>query len=204
MAGLGRKYTSGDVDTEQRDFEDLPAGIYKLEIEGTDIVDTGPENARTGNGLKYTSNVLEPEELKGRKFFGFINLENKNDEAQRIGQQEFACLRRACGIDEINDSEELHFIGYTVKLALGKPSKKLNADGTPMYPARMQVKRYYFPDEGNMPEAALDAVQPAKGPGKPANDNRQQPANDNRPQTAAKTTASTAAAAGAKRPWGKK
>jgi hypothetical protein len=32
MASLGKTYTAGDVDTEQRDFEDLPSGIYKLEV----------------------------------------------------------------------------------------------------------------------------------------------------------------------------
>jgi hypothetical protein len=199
LAGLGRKYTAGDVDTDQR--EELPAGIYKLEIESTDIVETGPEDARTGNGLKYTANVLEPESLKGRKFFGFINLENKNDEAQRIGQQEFACLRRACGIEDIEDSEELHFIGYTVKLAMGNPSKKKNADGTPVYPARLTVKRYYFPDEGNLPEPKIDENQPSKPAPRAANDNRAA-SNDNKPATS--KPAATAAAGGKSRPWGNK
>lgn len=190
MASLGKKYTAGDVDTEQREFEDLPAGTMKFEIEATEIVETGPEEARTGVGLKYTANILAPEEVEGRKFFGFINLENKNSQAQEIGQKEFACLRRAVGIDEIDDSEELHFREYTVKLGMGKPSKKKNADGSPMYPARMEVKRYYFPDEGNVPEPAIDDNQPKAAP---VNDNRQAASNDNKP---------AAASGQKKRPWG--
>ncbi|RJG46534.1 hypothetical protein [Mesorhizobium sp. DCY119] len=206
MASLGKKYTAGDVSTEQRDYEDLPTGIYQLEIEASDVVETGPENARTGVGLKYTAVVLAPEEVKGRKYFGFVNLENKNSEAQRIGQEEFARLRRSIGVEEIDESEELHFRTFTVKLGMGKPSKKLNADGTPMYPARVEPKVYYFPDDGpgghgsNIPEPAIDAVQPTAAP---ANDNRQS-AN---PSTARSTNNGGAAASSAgkpNRPWGSK
>lgn len=190
MASLGKTYVSGDVDTTQRDFEDLPAGIMQFEIEASEIVETGPEDARTGVGLKYTAAVLAPEAVKGRKFFGFINLENKNPTAQEIGQREFGALRRALGLDNVSDSEELHYIAYTVKLGLGKPSK----DGK--YPARMEVKRYYFPDEGNVPAPAIDANQPAPQPAA-ANDNRRAAAsNDNKPASAAAGTT--------RRPWGSK
>jgi len=203
MASFGKTYTAGDVDTTQRDFEDLPAGIVQFEIETTEIIETGPENARVGNGLKYTANVLAPEEIKGRKYFGFINLEHKNSQAAEIGQREFACLRRACQIEEIEDSEQLHFISYTVRLGLGKPSKEKNADGTPKYPARMEVKRYFFPDEGNVPEPALDAVQPNR-PAAPANDNGRQSANDNRQASQTQTASGTSAATGRRLPWGAK
>jgi hypothetical protein len=189
MASLGKTYVAGDVDTTQKDFEDLPAGIMQFEIEATDVVETGPEGARTGVGLKYTANVLAPEEVSGRKFFGFINLENKNPTAQEIGQREFASLRRACGIDQIDDTEELHFRTYTVKLGLGRPSK----DGK--YPARMEVKRYFFPDENNVPEPSIDAQQPAAVAQRPANDNRPAAANNNKPAQPAKAAGS--------RPWSK-
>lgn len=190
MASLGKTYVAGDVDTTQRDFEDLPAGIMQFEIEATDIVDTGPEEARTGCGLKYTANVIAPDEVKGRKFFGFINLENKNPTAQEIGQREFGAMRRAMGLDEVSDTEELHFRSYTVKLGLGKPSK----DGK--YPARMEVKRYFFEDEGNVPQPSIDANQPV-AQARPANDNRPAAANSNKPAPAA-----AAAGGQKKRPWG--
>lgn len=197
MAALGKKYVAGDVTTEQRDYSDLPAGIMEFEIEASEVVETGPEDARTGNGLKYTANVRAPAEVEGRKFFGFINLENQSAEAQRIGQEEFARLRRAVGVDEIDDSEELHLKPYLVKLAMGRPSKKVNSDGTPKYPAKMEVKTYYFPDQGNLPEPALDAVQSVKAKPPAANDNRQAAANQN-----TKAAAPAAAAGVKKRPWG--
>src|SRR5690554_4670330 len=103
MAKLGQRFDATAHDTEQRDFEDLPAGISQFEIEEADVVDTGPEDAPTGSGIKYIANVLAPEEVQGRKFFGFINIENQNSQAQEIGQRELASLCRAMELDGVED-----------------------------------------------------------------------------------------------------
>ncbi len=193
MAQLASKFDATEHDTEQRDFEGLPNGIYEFEVEASEIVETGPEKDRTGNGMKYTANVREPEALAGRKFFGFINLENKNAQAQEIGQKELASMCRAIGITEVEDTEELHLQPFIVKIGMGKPSKKKDADGNPEYPAKSEIKKYFFPDEGNLPEPAIDENQPVKA----ANDNRAPAASDNKP-----APAKAAAAGGKKRPWG--
>lgn len=181
MAKLGQKFNAHDHDTEQRDYEELPNGIYKLEIEASDVTETS-----TGSGtiLKTTNVVVEPEEYKGRKLFNNYNLENQSAKAQEIGQKQFAALCRAIGVSEVEDSEDLHFHTFTVKVGLGKPSK----DG--QYPARAEIKRYYFPDEGNVPEPAIDDNQPAPATTTPANDNRK-----------AEPAKQQAAAGGKKRPW---
>ena len=179
MAQLGQKFDATAHDTTQRDYEELPNGIYKLEIEASDVV---PTSTGSGTILKTTMTVVEPEDYKGRKIFNNYNLENKNAQAQEIGQRQFASLCRAIGIADVEDSEDLHFHAFTAKIALGKPSK----DG--QYPARAEIKRYYFEDEGNVPEPAIDDNQPSKAP---ANDNRQPAANDNKAAGGAK-----------KRPWG--
>lgn len=184
MAVLGSKFNAHDHDTEQRDYEELPNGVYALEIEASDVA---PTKAGTGTILKTTSVVLEPEDFKGRKLFTNYNIENPNSQAQEIGQRQFASLCRAIGITEVEDSEQLHFHRYVVKVKLGKPSK----DG--QYPARAEIATYYFPDQGNVPEPAIDAEQPAR---------MRAPANDNRP--AARPAAQQQAAAGGaakKRPW---
>jgi len=200
MAKLSTRFDATAVDTTpQQEFEDLPTGIYKFELEAAEIKETGPEGARTGSGMKYTANVLEPEELAGRKFFGFINLENINSQAQEIGQREFASLCRALELDGVDDTDELLLIAYTAKLGMGKDSKKRNPDGSPQYPARVEVKRYYFPDEGEIPEPAIDAVQPVKAAPRAA-------ANDNKPAgrpAAARPAAAPAREPGSK-PWAKK
>ena len=197
MAKLSTRFDATAHDTEQRaDFEDLPTGIYRMELEAAEIKDTAPDGVKTGSGMKYTANVIEPEELAGRKFFGFINLENTNEEAQRIGQQEFARLCRAVELDGADDTDELLLIPFTVKLGMGKDSKRKNADGSPQFPARVVIKRFYFPDEGEIPEPAIDAVQPAKAASRAA-------ANDNRPAARPAAAAAPARAPGSK-PWAKK
>jgi hypothetical protein len=187
MAGLGQRFDATAHDTEQRDYEELPNGVYQLEIEASDVV---PTKAGNGTVLKTTMVVIAPEEYKGRKLFSTFNLENANSQAQEIGQRQFASLCRAIGVDAVEDSEELHFRAFTAKVALGKPSK----DG--QYPARAEIKSYFFPDTGNVPEPAIDANQPA--PAAPAR--VQAPANDNR--APAGRPAAAAAAGGARRPWG--
>ena len=185
MASLGKSFNASDFDTEQRaEYSELPNGVYHMEVEASDVA---PTKSGTGTILKATMAVVAPEDLKGRKLFSTYNLENSNPQAQEIGQKQFASLCRAIGVQSVEDSEELHFRTFTVKIGLGKPSK----DG--QYQARAEIKKYFFPDEGDMPDPAIDAEQPRPAP---ANDNRAPAANDNRQQQAR-----PAAAAGA-RPWG--
>lgn len=192
MAVLGKKFDATAHDTTQSDYAELPNGIYKLEIEVSEVKETS--NGK-GTVLKVTNVVVEPEEYKGRKLFNNYNLENESAQAQEIGQKQFAALCRAIGVTEVEDSEELHFRAYTARVALGRASK----DG--QYPARAEIKRYYFEDEGNVPEPAIDDVQPTAKPAatRPAaaNNNQRPAANQNTPAAAA------AKPAGA-RPWGKK
>lgn len=187
MATLGTKFNAQDHNTEQRDYEELPNGIYELEVEASDVA---PTKDGRGTILKTTMVVLRPEDFAKRKLFNNFNLENPSVQAQEIGQRQFASLCRAIGVSEVEDSEELHFKAFTAKIGLGKPSK----DG--QYPARAEIKRYYFPDQGDVPEPAIDADQPRAA----ANDNRTSaastpPANDSR-AAPAKT-----AAGGKARPW---
>lgn len=187
MAQLGQRFDATAHDTTQSDYSELPNGIYELEVESSDVA---PTKDGKGTILKTTMVVLRPEDYAKRKIFNNYNLENPSAQAQEIGQKQFASLCRAIGVRDVEDSEDLHFKAFTVKIGLGKPSK----DG--QYPARAEIKRYYFADEGQLPEPAIDAEQPA--PTKPANGNRQPAAraagnDNNRPAAAAGTTG--------KRPW---
>lgn len=181
MAQLGQKFDATAHDTEQRgDYEELPNGIYELEVEASDVT---PTKDGRGTILKTTMVVIRPESHAKCKLFTNYNLENPNAQAQEIGQRQFASLCRAIGVGEVEDSEELHFHAFMAKIGLGKPSK----DG--QYPARAEIKKYFFADEGDLPEPMIDDNQPKVAPA---------PANDNKP-----ATATTAKAAGS-RPWPKR
>lgn len=190
MAALGSTFNATEFETEQRDYTELPNGIYRLEVEASDVV---PTKAGDGVILKTTLSVLEPEQFKSRKLFNTYNLENKNPTAQKIGQEQFASLCRAIGETSVDDSEHLHFRAFTAQIGLGKPS----ADGK--YPARAEVKKYFFntDKDGNsidLPEPSVDAVQPAAAA--PVT-RAQAPANDNRQAAAAPKSAGS-------KPWGAK
>lgn len=184
MAGLGTSFDATQHDTEQRDFENLPIGDYELEVSASEVKATKKGD---GKGINLTYSVLAPQEYEGRKFFSWINIEHANAQAQEIGQKELASLCRACGLSGIDDTEQLHFIRFTAKVGVGKPSTK---DGT-TYPGRNEIKKFYFPDEGAVPEA--------KAPPVAANDNAAAPSNV---RTAQQSGGS--AATGKARPWGKK
>lgn len=192
MARIGVRVEATEENTQQRDFGNIPNGDYLLEITASEVREKNEGTRDHAINLSVTIDVIEPEEFKGRKIFGNYNLQHPKDDVQRIGQQQFACLLRALGMSEApEDSEELHLVSFTAKIGMGRDSKEKNADGTPKYAARNEVKKYYYPDQGDIPQPSIDANQPAAAPAA-ANDNK----------AAARPAA--AAATGARRPWGAK
>ncbi|MBO0129140.1 DUF669 domain-containing protein [Agrobacterium burrii] len=192
MAKIGIRVEATEENTQQRDFTNLPNGDYQLEISASEIKEKNKDTRDHAINLSVTIDVLAPDELKGRKVFNNYNLQHPNPQTQEIGQRQFACLLRSLGLNEApEDSDELHFISFMARIGMGKDSKEKNADGTPKYAARNELKKYYYPDEGNLPEPKVDAAPPG------ANDNRRTAAsNDNKPSAA---TAGTT-----RRPWGSK
>jgi hypothetical protein len=192
MAAITR-FDATAVDTTQRtEFDNLPDGIYRLEVTKSEVK---PTNKGDGTYLSLVYSVVEPEQYKGRLVFGIIMLEHPNSSTQEIGQKSLASLCRAVGLAEIEDSDALHFISFIAKIGLSKPSKDKNADGTPVYGPKNEIKRFFFEDSDDMPEIGVTAPVAA-------NDNKP-PANDNAPAKGdARTTGNSGAAAtGAKRPW---
>lgn len=166
MAALGQSY---NPDAEPSSgFTPMPAGDYTLEIVESDYVANGKG---TGMVLKLTAQVVDGE-FAERKLFINLNLEHDNSVAQDIAQRDFAALRRAVGVLNPVDSEDLHF--KTFKVRLGIEKRKDTGD------LQNAIKKYYFDGEG----------------GAPANDNRAA-ANENRPAPQQQAATGTAG----KRPW---
>lgn len=189
MAQLTSTFRATEYDTEQRDFTNLPDGVYRLEVTKSEVK---PTNKGDGTYLNLVYSVIEPEEYKGRLIFGNIMLEHPNASTQDIGQKALASLCRAVGLQEIEDSDALHFIGFTAKVGLSKPSKEKNADGSPLYPPKNEIKRYYFSDSDDMPDIGVTAGAAPK------------PANDNKPAPVAANSNAAAGGAAKARPWGRK
>ena len=87
-------------------FEPIPAAWYLAEVTKSEMKQT---NAKTGHYLTCQLKVLEGE-YTGRYLFNLMNLDNPNPVAVEIAQKELASMCEACGLDEIEDSTELHGI----------------------------------------------------------------------------------------------
>ncbi|KRE22568.1 hypothetical protein ASE66_25600 [Bosea sp. Root483D1] len=92
----------------------LPAGPYTLEIVETDYV---VNLAGTGMVLKCKAQVVGGD-YDQRPFYINYNLENDNATAAEIGQRDFAGLRRATGVLQLEDSQELHFKQFGVLIGI--------------------------------------------------------------------------------------
>lgn len=187
MASLGG-FNPQDHDTEQTEYPELPKGTYVFEVESAEL-DIKEKGVR--EGLKIVYAVVEPGELEGRKMFDYMNLNHPTPIAQEIGNKTLAKLCRAGEImpedGQDMQTDDLKFKKFTASIGWGKPSKTKNADGTPEFPAKMEIKKWYFPDQGKVPEAEVEEA-----------------ANDNTPKSKPAANDNAKPTASGSKPWGKK
>ena len=135
MAQLPSVFNAKDSD-KMGGFEPVPAGWYIAEVAKSEYKATA---AKTGHYLTCQIKILEPEEHKGRVVFNLLNLDNPNQTAVEIAQKELASMCEACGLDELEDSTELHGIPMGIRLAI-EP-----ADAN--WPAKNKIKAYKLAEE---------------------------------------------------------
>ncbi len=102
---------------EDKGFEVLPAGTYTGHIIQSEMKET---KAGTGMFLELRIQVLD-EPYTGRLVFERLNLVNPNETAVKIAQRTLADLCEACGVDEVEDSEELHGIEFMMDVKIDPP-----------------------------------------------------------------------------------
>jgi hypothetical protein len=116
------------------DYTPLPAGEYTLEI-----VESEYKATQSGTGMVLGCKAqIVGGDYDGRPFYLNYDLENQNDIAVEIGQRDFAGLRRATGVVELDDSEQLHWRPFRVKIGV-QPHKKTGE-------LQNVVKQYLFDD----------------------------------------------------------
>ena len=142
MAQLPSVFNAKDNE-KMGSFDPIPAAWYLAEIKKTEMKAT---KAKTGHYLSGQLVILEGEE-KGRYLFFLLNLDNPNPVAVDIAQKELASICEACGLDEIEDSTELHGIPMAVRVVI-KP-------GSGGYPPKNEIKAYKA--EADMPESEEDS-----------------------------------------------
>jgi len=116
-------------------FEVLEPGWYLGAVQKSELMDT---KAGTGKYLKLQFKLYGDasggDNGKGRMVWQNLNLINPNQQAVEIAERELATLCRACGLEAIEDSVELHDIEVGILLAI-QPA-------TAQWPAKNIIKGY--------------------------------------------------------------
>lgn len=144
----------GGFDSSKHDdpgFEPLPEGAYLCIVESSEMKAT---KAGTGTGINLKLQVIDGE-YKGRTLFWWLNYNNPNETAQRIGRSELAALCRAVNILQPKDTMELHNIPFVAHVVV-TPAK----DG---YDAGNKVKKTESKAEFAKSKAANGAAQAGSG-----------------------------------------
>lgn len=117
MPLLPQAANTADNNTAMDDRSPIPAGDYLMHIVKTEMKQT---KAKTGHYLSCQFKVLEGD-CKGRVVFTNLNLDNPNPVAVEIANKELNSICQACGLEGVEDSDELLNIPMkvTVKVTPG-------------------------------------------------------------------------------------
>ena len=132
-------------------FSVLPAGWYPAEITKSEIKDN---RAGTGKILKLQFKIIDHEEYKGRMVFANLNIIHQNQVAVEIAEKELATICEACGVGEVEDTDELHDIPLGIKLSI-RPE-------TAQWPETNEIKGYC--DVEKLNEKGDDTTNPKDNP----------------------------------------
>ena len=140
MAELPGVFTADENVERMKEFGLMPSIWYLGHIKKSEIKKT-----KAGTGLRLNMQVViesseadkykdDDCEHKGRIVFIGLNIENPSTQAVEIAQRELASICDACGIDELEDSDELHDITFGFKLGIEK--------GNDGYEDKNVIKKY--------------------------------------------------------------
>jgi len=175
MASLGQSFDPNSVAPDTGAGGGLhPAGVFEVEITESDVK---PTSNGKGMILKFvaegTGNPNAPEDNKGKKIYGNINVQHESAQAQAIGQGQLSALCAAVGFTSaLEDSEQLHYQPFWVEVKheqrMGKDAAgkytvpQFFDDGSPKMNA--EIKRYIFGDEAGQPQPPAQKAAPQAAP----------------------------------------
>lgn len=102
-----------DQNAEEKSFDILPAGEYKAIICESDYA---PTKNGMGKNLKLTYQVIDGP-MNGRKIFENLCISYPSKpETQIIAQNTLSLIGKACGVNVLKDSAQLHNIPIMIKV----------------------------------------------------------------------------------------
>ena len=125
---------------EMDDYSVIPQGDYNAQIVKSEIK---PTKNGDGKRLNFQFKILDGK-FKGRIIFVGLNIENPNPIAVEISMKELTSICKSVGLEDIEDSTELHGQPLQIKVAVKPPQGN--------YPEQNVIKKY-SPYTGDAPES---------------------------------------------------
>lgn len=122
MASLNFKASNIQFEERTSSFDPLPAGDYEMMITKSA---TKPTKSGNGSYLELEMQVIGGEH-SGRRHWERLNLDNPSQQTVKIAQEQLARLCVALGLDEVNDSEELHDTPFVAEVGIDKKDPTRN------------------------------------------------------------------------------
>ena len=120
MASLNFKALN--VELYEHSYSALPEGDYEMIVTKSDIK---PTKAGNGHYLELEMQIIAGS-FRGRRHWERLNLDNPRQQTVKIAQEQLARLCMAMGLDEIQDSEELHGRAFIATLGIDKKDATRN------------------------------------------------------------------------------
>jgi hypothetical protein len=103
MANLGFEINTSDLPENENNFDPLPPGSYDVVIDGCDVKTT---KDGSGQYLNLKLKVVS-DSYTNRIIFSMVNIRNKSEQAERIGQQQLRSILEAVNIQKLSDTDQL-------------------------------------------------------------------------------------------------
>lgn len=113
MARMLSQFNAKDNE-KMGDFTPIAAGIYLAQIVKSEMKETKDSE---GHYLELRFQILEGEH-NNRIVFERLNLQNKNVQTVEIAAKTLATICEICGVDLLDDSEQLHNIPMNIKVVI--------------------------------------------------------------------------------------
>lgn len=163
MAMLPRAANTEDNNEGMRDMSPIPAGKYAAHIVSSELKQT---KAKTGQYLSLLWKVIHGP-YTGRTIFVNLNLNNPSKVAEEIAMKEMNSICKACNMEGVQDSAEIHNIPVCITVAI---DSKPNSDYPPQNKivAYDDIDEYEAFDDGPGDHSANDdsGQEPVKEPAK--------------------------------------
>ena len=122
MASLNFKASSIQIEERTTSYGPLPAGEYEMMVVKST---TKPTKSGNGSYLELEMHIISGEHT-GRRHWERLNLDNPSLQTVKIAEEQLARLCMALGLDEVDDSEQMHDKAFVAELGIDKKDDTRN------------------------------------------------------------------------------